>query len=98
MEIEPKELKDRLESGGHVNLIDVREEWEYEEVNIGAKNIPLGTLPDRLEELTDLQEEEVVVHCKSGGRSSQAQKYLRSKGFKNVRNLTGGIEKYLATQ
>ncbi len=97
MDIEAKELKDRLESGGHVNLIDVREEWEFEEVNIGAKNIPLGTLPDRIVELQDLQEEEIVVHCKSGGRSTQAKKYLSSKGFKNVRSLIGGIEGYLTS-
>jgi len=96
MDIDAKELKDRLDSGGSVNLIDVREEWEYEEVNIGAQNIPLGTLPDKIDDLAHLKDEEIVVHCKGGGRSAQAQKYLRSKGFNNVRNLKGGIEGYLA--
>ncbi len=96
MEIDVKELKSRLESGGLVNLIDVREEWEYEEVNIGARNIPLGSLPEKLEELAELKDQEIIVHCKSGGRSTQAQKFLRAKGFTKIRNLVGGIEAYLA--
>ncbi len=96
MNIDVKELKERLANGGAVNILDVREEWEYEEVNIGAKNIPLGDLPTRLTEIESWKSEEIVVHCKSGGRSAQAQKYLKGKGYSNVRNLTGGIEAYIA--
>ena len=89
------DVKMRLESGEKFNFIDVREEWEHEEKNIGARLIPLGEIPDRISEIEDLKNEEVVVHCKSGGRSGQAKKYLNSQGFTNVRNMVGGITAYL---
>ncbi|NQZ76662.1 MAG: rhodanese-like domain-containing protein [Ekhidna sp.] len=89
------DVKKRLESGEKFNFIDVREEWEHEEKNIGARLIPLGEIPDRISEIEDLKNEEVVVHCKSGGRSGQAKKYLNSQGFTNVRNMVGGITAYL---
>ena len=95
-DIQPQELKERLEKGESLNFYDVREEWEHEEKNIGAQLIPLGELPTRFTELEDKKNEEIIVHCKSGGRSGQAQKFLVSKGFTNVRNLVGGIEGYLA--
>ncbi|WP_017732548.1 rhodanese-like domain-containing protein [Nafulsella turpanensis] len=93
--ITAEELKSRLEKGEKLNLIDVREEWEYEEKNIGARLIPLNSLPQQLSELDGLQDEEVIVHCKSGRRSANAQKFLQQQGFKHVRNLEGGIEGYL---
>ncbi|MFN4144340.1 MAG: rhodanese-like domain-containing protein [Runella sp.] len=94
MDITVSELKKRLESGEKINLIDVREEYEYEEDNLGAVLIPLGELPHRLSELDSLKEEEVIVHCRSGKRSETAQKFMQSKGFKNVRNVIGGILAY----
>ncbi len=96
MDIEAQELKERIEKGEALHLIDVREEWEYDEKNINAKNIPLATLPHRLDEIEASTGDEIIVHCKSGGRSAQAQKFLTSKGYTNVRNLLGGIEGYLA--
>lgn len=95
MDIQVDELKRRLEAGEKLNLIDVREKAEYEERNIGARLIPLNTLPLNVKELEDLKEEEVIVHCKSGRRSASAQKFLQQQGFKNVRNLEGGIDAYL---
>ena len=95
-DISPADLKARLDQGETPTVIDVREEWEFEEKNIGAKLIPLGDIPQRLSELEELKDQEIIVHCKAGGRSAQAQKFLKSKGFSNVRNLTGGIEAYLA--
>ena len=89
------EVKSRIESGEKFNFIDVREEWEHEEVNIGAKSIPLGDLPNRITELQSIKEAEIIVHCKSGNRSGQAKKFLTSKGFTNVRNMLGGITEYL---
>lgn len=89
------ELKQRLEKGEKLNLIDVREPWEYEEKNIGARLIPLNTLPDQVEDLAPLKNEEVILHCKSGRRSANAQKFLQQQGFTKVRNLEGGIEAYL---
>lgn len=88
------EVKDRIDNGEKFNFIDVREEWEYEESNIGAKLIPLGELPNRIDEIESMKDEEVVVHCKSGNRSGQAKKFLNSKGFTNVRNMLGGITEY----
>jgi rhodanese-related sulfurtransferase len=93
--ITPLELKARIEKSDIVYIVDVRESWEYDEVNIGANNIPLGSLPEYLEQLSPLRNQEIIVHCKTGGRSTQAQKYLQKQGFTQVRNLLGGIEGYL---
>lgn len=90
-----QEVKQRIDNGEKFNFIDVREEWEYEEANIGAKLIPLGDLPGRLSEIEHMKEEEVIVHCKSGARSARAKKFLNSQGFTNVRNMEGGITAYL---
>lgn len=84
-------LKKRLDSGESINLIDVRETFEYEEFHLNGKLIPLGELPSRLEEIAHLKEEEVIVHCRSGKRSQTAQQFLLQMGFKNVRNLLGGV-------
>jgi rhodanese-related sulfurtransferase len=85
------ELKKRLDSGEKINLIDVREQFEYEEFNLGGKLIPLGNLPSNLEDLEDLKDEEIIVHCRSGARSGTAKMFLTQSGFTNVRNLLGGI-------
>lgn len=90
------ELKDRLEKGEKFHFIDVREEWEYEEDNLEADNIPLGELPHRLAELERFHHEEIVVHCRSGARSGNAKKFMESKGFTKVRNVLGGILAYRA--
>jgi rhodanese-related sulfurtransferase len=94
MNITVTELKDRLEDGEKLNLIDVREDYEYEEDNIGALLIPLGELADRIDEIEDWKNEEVLVHCRSGARSERAQHFLQSQGFTNVRNVIGGILAY----
>jgi rhodanese-related sulfurtransferase len=95
-DITASELKERLEKGEKPFIIDVREDWEYQEQNMGALNIPLGSLPDRLDELEDHKNEEVIVHCRSGARSASAKAFLQQQGFTNVRNLTGGILAYNA--
>jgi len=88
-QITPVELKRRLDAGEEVFVLDVREPHEYQIVNIGAPLIPLGDLPNRLNELDPNRE--IVVHCKSGGRSQRAAEFLQKSGFKNVVNLAGGI-------
>jgi sulfur-carrier protein adenylyltransferase/sulfurtransferase len=88
-QVTPVELKRRLDAGEDVFVLDVREPHEYQIVNIGAPLIPLGDLPNRLSELDPNRE--IVVHCKSGGRSQRAAELLQKSGFKNVANLTGGI-------
>jgi adenylyltransferase/sulfurtransferase len=85
------ELKEKMDNGESIILIDVREPYEYELSNLGGRLIPLSLLPAALEELADSKEEEIIVHCKSGGRSAKAAAFMRQQGFKNVRNLLGGI-------
>lgn len=93
-DITVEDLKAKLDKNEKFVFIDVREEWEYEDENIGAKNIPLGDLPSRLDELEQYKDQEIVVHCRSGARSSNAKKFLESKGFTKVRNVPGGIMAY----
>ena len=84
-----EELKRRLDSGEKPFILDVREPHEYQIANIGGHLIPLNDLPKRLGELDPNRE--IVTHCKMGGRSAKAVDFLRQQGFKNVKNLTGGI-------
>jgi len=93
-DITAEELKKRLSRGDSFLFIDVREEWEHEEINIGARCIPLYSLPNRISEIGE-PTQEIIVHCKSGSRGKQARKFLTSHGFLNVRNLAGGMEAYL---
>jgi rhodanese-related sulfurtransferase len=84
-------LKQRLDAGEAINLLDVRETFEFEEFNLNGKLIPLGELPGRLDEIEDWKDQEVIVHCRSGKRSATAQQFLLQSGFQNVRNLIGGV-------
>jgi rhodanese-related sulfurtransferase len=94
-DITAEELKERLAKGETPVIIDVREDWEHQESKIeNAKNIPLGTLPERVDELEEYRDQEVIVHCKSGMRSTSAKAFLQQQGFKQVRNLLGGITAY----
>ncbi len=88
-EISVQDLKQKLDNGESVNVLDVREPHEYEVANIGARLIPLGELPQRLVELD--QDENFAIHCKTGGRSARAVKLLQDAGFQNVYNVQGGI-------
>lgn len=88
-EITVSELKSKMENGSNTYVLDVREPHEYEVANIGVPLIPLGELPDRMSELN--QNDEIAVHCKTGGRSAKAVKLLQDAGFANVYNVKGGI-------
>jgi adenylyltransferase/sulfurtransferase len=88
-EIQPEELKRRLDAQEDVFVLDVREPHEYQIVNLKGRLIPLGDLPTRVHELDSSRE--IVVHCKSGMRSAKAVDFLRKSGFKRASNLTGGI-------
>ncbi len=93
-DINVEDLKSRLDKNEKFVFLDVREEWEYEDENLGAINIPLGDLPNRLDEIEKYKNQEIVVHCRSGARSGNAKKFLESKGFSKVRNVLGGIMAY----
>jgi adenylyltransferase/sulfurtransferase len=89
-EIEPVEVKQKIDRGDNFVLVDVREPHEYQICRIPTSRlIPLGELPKRLSELDPGAE--IVAHCKSGMRSAKAVDLLRQSGFRNVRNLKGGI-------
>ncbi|MFN2509507.1 MAG: molybdopterin-synthase adenylyltransferase MoeB [Chthoniobacterales bacterium] len=90
-EISVGELKRKVDAREHFQLIDVREPHEYEIASIaGARLIPLGELPDRVQEIE--ADGEIVVHCHSGVRSAKAVQLLEKAGFGNVFNLAGGID------
>jgi adenylyltransferase/sulfurtransferase len=89
-DIDPVEVKQKIDRGDNFVLIDVREPHEYQICNIpAAKLIPLGDVPKRLNELNTA--DEIVMHCKSGVRSGKAVDILKQAGFKRVRNMKGGI-------
>jgi adenylyltransferase/sulfurtransferase len=92
-EITPRELQEKMERGDDMQLVDVREEWEWRIARIpGARLIPLGTIE---EEMSSLDEErEVVLYCKSGARSMHAAEFLADSGFRKVTNVTGGITRW----
>jgi rhodanese-related sulfurtransferase len=91
MDITVTELKKKLENKEEFVFIDVREDYEYDEFNLGAKLIPLGDLMHAVDDLEEHRDEEIVVHCRSGQRSAMAQQILEQHGFSNVRNLEGGV-------
>lgn len=79
-------------------LLDVREPAEHEKARIeGARLLPLAELPARLGELEAWRARPIVVHCKTGGRSARAVRLLRERGFRDVANLSGGIEAWSLT-
>ncbi len=84
-----KELKQRLDAGEDVFVLDVREPYEYQIANIGAKLIPQNDVPKRLDEID--RNREIVVQCRSGQRSQRIAEYLAQQGYGNVKNLAGGI-------
>ena len=91
-EIGPVELKERLTTSEPPLLLDVREPFEWDIASLatdGEVRIPLGEVPDRLNELP--REREIVVYCRSGARSLAAAAALVNAGFMHVDNLTGGI-------
>jgi sulfur-carrier protein adenylyltransferase/sulfurtransferase len=94
-DIQPQELAARLQNGGVPFLLDVRnpEEWEIARIP-SATLIPLPELERRYTEIPVPFDQEIVVYCLSGGRSSTAAEFLRSKGYQKVRNLPGGIRRW----
>jgi adenylyltransferase/sulfurtransferase len=89
-EITPEELKSKRDAGDPFVLVDVREPREHAISDLpGSVKIPLATLPHELARLS--KDDEIVVYCRTGGRSGQAVQFLRQRGFQKARNLTGGI-------
>ncbi len=87
-----EELKSRLDAGEKLNIVDVREPHEHAEFNIGGVLYPLGQVQTMtVDELEPFKDEELIVYCRSGNRSGQACLILDTLGFKNTKNLVGGM-------
>ncbi len=85
-------VKERIDAGESLNLVDVREADERAAFNIGGTHLPLGQiLGMQVDDIDNLRDEEVIVYCRSGNRSGQACMFLETMGFKNVVNLAGGM-------
>ena len=92
-EITVQQLKEKLDNKEDIQVIDVREEYEYDIANIGAELIPLATVLENADKIS--KDKPVVIHCKSGMRSASAILNLESRfGFTNLYNLKGGILAY----
>jgi rhodanese-related sulfurtransferase len=87
----PREFLERRGGGADMTLLDVREDWEIAlaPVPTGIVHIPMGEISDRLGELDPARE--IVVICRSGGRSLEVARFLERQGFRSVYNLAGGI-------
>ncbi|MDI6401791.1 rhodanese-like domain-containing protein [Balneolaceae bacterium ANBcel3] len=90
-EISVHELKKLIDEGNSPFILDVREPFEKDLVDIGGELVPLGELALRTDEFEDHKHEPVVIYCRSGARSAEACKILMSEGYTDVRNLKGGI-------
>ena len=92
-EISVLELSEILEQDPATPLIDVREQDEFEEVNLAGKLIPMSEFEDRWSEIP--KDGTVYIYCRTGRRSRSAIEYLKSKGYGNCVNVTGGIMAWL---
>jgi rhodanese-related sulfurtransferase len=93
-EITVQELKKLRDEKADFQLIDVREQHEFDEANLNGELIPMGEVMDRVDEIS--KDKKVVVHCRSGKRSATVINALESQhGFSNLYNLKGGILAYI---
>jgi rhodanese-related sulfurtransferase len=85
-------LKEKIDSGEKINLVDVREPHEHADFNIGGILLPLGQVQMlQIDSIEDLKNEAIYIYCRSGNRSGQACMMLESMGFANLTNVSGGM-------
>lgn len=90
--IQPEVVKEKLDAGSPIHLVDVRQPEEHADFNIGGTLLPLGQVQMMsIDDIEHLRNEEVICYCRSGQRSMQAAMLLESMGFSNVKNLVGGM-------
>ncbi len=93
LEVTPAEVKQRLDKGEKLLLVDVREPWEFDICKIaGAKLIPMNTVPANLQALDG--DDEIICYCHRGMRSLDVAVWLRGQGVEKARSLAGGIERW----
>jgi rhodanese-related sulfurtransferase len=93
-DISASQLKELLEGEEKIVLFDVRNPDEFEEDNLGGILVPLGDLPDSLDQFEEFQGQDIYIHCRSGARSDRAKQYLIANGYEKVHNVLGGILAY----
>jgi len=87
-----EELNARINAGEKLNIVDVREPHENAEFNIGGTLFPLGKIQTlQFDDLEAYKDQELILYCRSGNRSGQACLILDTAGFKNTKNLVGGM-------
>ena len=90
--ITAEEVKERLDKGEQLNLVDVREFHEHADFNIGGQLLPLPEIQAfNTDAIESLKDKEVILYCRSGNRSGQAAMFLDTMGFSNTKNLSGGM-------
>ena len=90
--ISPQELKERIDKGEELYIVDVREPDEHAAFNIGGRLVPVGDiLAMQTEEIDEWKDKEVIFYCRSGARSARAAQFAEMLGFQNTVNLTGGM-------
>jgi rhodanese-related sulfurtransferase len=95
-QISPQELKARMDRRQTPSLLDVRDDWETKLCRLeNATHIPVEEIEVRVDELNP--DDELVVYCHQGVRSAAVAEYLRRQGFKNVKNLAGGLDAWART-
>ena len=93
IELDCPTVKSKLDAGDSFLLLDCREQSEWDHVHIeGATLLPMSEIQDRVGELDDHRDSEVIVYCHHGGRSLQVANWLLQQGFSSVLNMTGGID------
>jgi rhodanese-related sulfurtransferase len=93
-EVTVQELKAMMDEKKDFQLIDVREQFEYDAANLGGELIPLGNVVLEADKFS--KDKMVVVHCRSGARSAAAIMQLETQGYTNLYNLKGGILAWIA--
>jgi rhodanese-related sulfurtransferase len=93
LEVDCQTVKQKLDNGEEFLFLDCREQSEYDLVHIeGAMLLPMSQIQDRISELKDHKDREIVVHCHHGGRSLQVAGWMMQLGYANVKSLAGGID------
>lgn len=93
-EITPEELKQKLDAGDALTMLDIREPWEYEAAHIdGSTLIPMDQIPARANQELD-PEDHIVVICHHGVRSANVAAWMLRQGFERVQSLRGGIDRW----
>ena len=95
LEIDCRSVSAKRDAGDAFLLLDCREDDEYRHVHIdGATLVPMSQLMERVGELNEHRDDEIIVYCHHGGRSLRVAMWLRQQGFTNAKSMAGGIDRW----